>query len=388
MSAPASALGVEARTDRAAASKHGCSNAHAQTGCPTIFIYDGLRRPRGASGPNAGAVAGTITFPALACLPVKARQHQGDTGSGIRRRRHDVHQTSTVAWRRAYDAAPTRGPGTPGGRAGVPGVRAERAGVHVPDHVHAGRGLAVQGAAQHAAGCVQSQRAFSRQTRTPGFKLQQVSTAGAVSASPSGGATSLSCPSKGTPAIVVESESIAFSPDSKVIAEVEQGQGAPGTSKGFLRTYSVSKSGVVTPDECLTDIGGAPPGEGPLYSDAFSPAAEGGLLAVTSIVTNSVYVFSVTGAGKVYPLPGSPFATGKEPDAVTFSPTGSGFDLLATANRGDASVSMFTVGSSVVAPVAGSPFATGKGPLRSRSVQTVGCSRPPTPPPTRCRCSR
>lgn len=192
-----------------------------------------------------------------------------------------------------------------------------------------------------------------------GFALQQVSTAGAVSASPSGGATSLSCPSKGNPAVVVESESIAFSPDGKVIAEVEQGQGnKPPTPKGFLRTYSVSKSGAVTPDECLTDIGGAPPGEGPIYSDAFSPAAEGGLLAVTSTVTNSVYVFSVTGAGKVYPLPGSPFPTGKEPDAVTFSPAGSGFDLLATANRGDPSVSMFTVGSSVVAPVAGSPFAT------------------------------
>ena len=193
-----------------------------------------------------------------------------------------------------------------------------------------------------------------------GFTVQPVSTTGHVSA-PGTSENALTCPSKGNPAAHNTSDSIAISPDGKVIAEVEE----LGTRKGTLRTYSVSTSGSLTPKQCLTDIGNAPQGEipgGGIYSDAFSPAAEGGLLAVTDADENKLWVFTVTGAGKVHLLKGFPVYTGKVPRSVAFSPGGSSFDFLAIANAGENTVSMFTVGSGVVAPVPGSPFAIGTSP--------------------------
>ncbi len=182
-----------------------------------------------------------------------------------------------------------------------------------------------------------------------GFTVQTVSTSGSVSTTGTS-ENAFTCPSKGKPAERNTSDSIAISPDGKVIAEVEE----LGTHKGTLRTYLVSTSGSLTPKQCLTDIGNAPQGEipgGGIYSDAFSPASEGGLLAVTDADENKLWVFTVTGAGKVHPLKGFPVYTGKQPRSVAFSPDGSSFDFLAIANAAENSVSMFTVGSGVVAPV-------------------------------------
>jgi WD40 repeat protein len=181
-------------------------------------------------------------------------------------------------------------------------------------------------------------------------ELQSVSTGGAVSAptAPQGGGE---C----KPNRTVGSDSVAFSPNGAVLAEaVSTGFG----TKGVLHTYSVSGE-KLTADACLK-LGTE---EAPnAYSVAFSPASEGGLLAVTNTWANNVSVFTVTGKGKVHAIPGSPFATGKEPVSVAFSPGGAGFGLLATANSLDNTVSVFTVGSGTVAPVAGSPFAIGKQP--------------------------
>lgn len=180
-----------------------------------------------------------------------------------------------------------------------------------------------------------------------GVELQSVSTIGAVGA-PTGPQGSTACTSG-------ESNSVAFSPSGGVLAE------AVGTgffTKGELRTFTVS--GTTLTKAYCTKLGEeASP---TAYSVAFSPAAYGGLLAVTNSTANNVSVYSVTGAGKTTPLPGSPFTTGTSPGAVTFSPTGSAFDLLAVAN-GNGSVSMFTVGSGAVAPVPGSPFAVGTTPF-------------------------
>ncbi len=86
------------------------------------------------------------------------------------------------------------------------------------------------------------------------------------------------------------------------------------------------------------------------------------------------------------PVAGSPFATGDRPESVPFSASGG---LLATANEGANTVSVFSVGSGgALTAVAGSPFATGSARSRWRSARAGGCSRPPTSPPTRCRCSR
>ena len=86
------------------------------------------------------------------------------------------------------------------------------------------------------------------------------------------------------------------------------------------------------------------------------------MLAVTNEGSNTVSVYSVSGAGKTRPVSGSPFATGKNPDAVAFGSTRSGGEALATANWSDNSVSTFSVSGGVVAPAAGSPFTALAGP--------------------------
>jgi 6-phosphogluconolactonase (cycloisomerase 2 family) len=178
-----------------------------------------------------------------------------------------------------------------------------------------------------------------------GVDLQSVSAIGTVGAidGPQGSCTA------------GESNSVAFSPSGSVLAE------AVGTgfgTKGVLVTFAVAGT-TLTRDYCYTLGTEASSID---YAVAFSPAAYGGLLAVTNSSANNVSVFSVTSAGKLTPMPGSPFATGPYPGAVAFSPTGSAFDALAIANFGNNSVSMFTVGGGAVAPVPGSPFPVGAQP--------------------------
>jgi 6-phosphogluconolactonase len=93
-------------------------------------------------------------------------------------------------------------------------------------------------------------------------------------------------------------------------------------------------------------------------SVTFSP--DGGLLALANEVGNTVSVFSVASAGVLTPVPGSPFAVGSDPDSIAFSPSGG---LLAVANFTDNTVSVFSVApDGSLASVSGSPFATGSGP--------------------------
>ncbi len=98
------------------------------------------------------------------------------------------------------------------------------------------------------------------------------------------------------------------------------------------------------------------------YSVAFSPS--GDFLAVANGGADSVSVFSVDrGSGALTPVPGSPFATGRGPLSVAFSPSGS---LLAVVNSYALtdSVSVFAVNQGgALTPVAGSPFRTGNHPV-------------------------
>jgi DNA-binding beta-propeller fold protein YncE len=120
-------------------------------------------------------------------------------------------------------------------------------------------------------------------------------------------------------------------------------------------------------------------------SVAFSP--NGDLLATANNTSRTVSVFAVGGHGALTPVAGSPFRTESGPASVAFSPNG---DLLATANIAANTVSLFAVGAGgALTPVAGSPFLEPAAPrTRWRSVPVAGCSRSPTDPTTRCRCSR
>ena len=167
-------------------------------------------------------------------------------------------------------------------------------------------------------------------------------------------------------------------------------------------------------------------------SVAFSPG--GGLLATANLNASTVSVFAVGSGGALTPVAGSPFVTGNGPASVAFSPGGG---LLATANAGrQHGVGVRGRGGRRVDPGRGLAVrdrqrpgvgcvqsgwraardrqrkrqhgvgvrgrvrrgvdpgrglaVRGRGPpgARLRSVRVAGCSRPPTKPAARCRCSR
>jgi 6-phosphogluconolactonase len=71
---------------------------------------------------------------------------------------------------------------------------------------------------------------------------------------------------------------------------------------------------------------------------------------------------TVSAAGVLVPVPGSPFAVGTDPTAIAFNPSG---NLLAviTGDTGVGEVSTFSVSPmGAVSPVPGSPFPAGSGP--------------------------
>jgi WD40 repeat protein len=167
---------------------------------------------------------------------------------------------------------------------------------------------------------------------------------------------------KGLPINTGRIDSVAYSPNGALFAEVEEpGLGQP---TGTLRIYRAHGK-KLSKDSCRTlpyvtsfyHFGNNAPE--PYYAVAFGP---NGLLAVTNEGKSNVSVYSVTKAGKTHPVSGSPFATGKDPDAVAFGPTASGGEALATANWGANNVSAFTASGGVVAPAAGSPFVALAGP--------------------------
>ena len=153
-------------------------------------------------------------------------------------------------------------------------------------------------------------------------------------------------------------QSVAFSPGGALLATANYGDGV-----GTVSVFSVNQT-----SGALTQVPGSPFAgtvDRPT-SVAFSPG--GGLLATANrfgdLATGdgAVSVFSVDQtSGALIPVPGSPFATGIEPQSVAFSPGGT---LLATPNEYNDSVSVFSVDQTLGAltPVPGSPFATGLEP--------------------------
>ena len=93
-----------------------------------------------------------------------------------------------------------------------------------------------------------------------------------------------------------------------------------------------------------------------------------GLMAGLSVVGLLVGAASAVAAPPAFTqVAGSPFATGRNPVSVAFSPSGG---LLATANQHDNTVSVFSVGS-------GGGADRGRGlPVRDRQLPGVGGVQP------------
>jgi 6-phosphogluconolactonase len=153
--------------------------------------------------------------------------------------------------------------------------------------------------------------------------------------------------------------SVAFSPEvsGHVFAAV-----ANDVIPSTISVYSVDiTTGAFSP------VPGSPfpAGRNPI-AVAFSPEVSGHLFAAAvNYSDNSVSVYSVDMMTGVFsPVPGSPFLTGANPDAIAFSPEVSGNVFAAVTNFGDNTVSVYSVDTmtGVFSPVPGSPFATGRNP--------------------------
>jgi hypothetical protein len=120
-----------------------------------------------------------------------------------------------------------------------------------------------------------------------------------------------------------------------------------------VSVFSVSSAGALTP------VSGSPFATGAgADSVAFSPS--GGLLAIANYNGRTVSVFSVGSAGALTQVSGSPFMTGVTPQSVAFSPSGG---LLATANYIDNTVSVFSVGppsAAIGSPAGGGTYSMGQ----------------------------
>lgn len=167
--------------------------------------------------------------------------------------------------------------------------------------------------------------------------------------------------------------SLAFSPDGKLLA----------VANAVDNTVSVF---TVAADGTLTEVTGSPFAAGETPSSlAFSP--DGTLLTVANSgvndnaasSANTVSVFQVGVGDALTEVPGSPFATGNDPESLSFGPSG---NLLAVANSGDNSITMFTVGDdgTLTAAEPASPAGSGltqlaflpSGALAARSETTTG----------------
>ena len=160
-------------------------------------------------------------------------------------------------------------------------------------------------------------------------------------------------PVRGSPfATGFEPQGVAFSPGGGLLADADGGFGDGGS----VTVFAVGSGGQ------LTRSGSPLPGNQP-EGVAFSPS--GGLLAYTNPGSNggghTVSVYAVGPGDALSQVSGSPFATGTDPAALAFSPSGG---LLADANRKSNTVSVYAVGSGgLLSPISGSPFSTGNAPV-------------------------
>lgn len=146
-------------------------------------------------------------------------------------------------------------------------------------------------------------------------------------------------------------EALAFNPSGSRLA-------LANSVAGNVRLFSVSSAGT------LSQLSGSPIASGDASAVAFSST---GLLAFSIFGApptgpasggqpGLVDVDFLSPTGMLSPVSGSPFQTGARPDSVAFSPNG---QLLVTGNYFDGSASVFAASSSTVTPSATRPVITG-----------------------------
>jgi 6-phosphogluconolactonase (cycloisomerase 2 family) len=92
-------------------------------------------------------------------------------------------------------------------------------------------------------------------------------------------------------------------------------------------------------------------------------APKGGYVYVASHFNNSIWAYAIDGAsGGLRPLPGQPFAAGKNPRGLAIDKRGT---LLYCTNYGANSVSAYRINpiTGVLNEIPGSPYSTGDGPF-------------------------
>jgi 6-phosphogluconolactonase (cycloisomerase 2 family) len=135
-------------------------------------------------------------------------------------------------------------------------------------------------------------------------------------------------------------------------------------AEGSVSAYQVSGKGAV-----VTELAGSPfpAGSGPVAI----AAAEPGLLYVANSQSNNVSAYTLNpNTGVPTPLSGSPFPAGTTPSSIEVAPptypNGFGATLVIVTNARSNNVSVYSVsGAGGLTPVSGSPFAAGAAPSSS-----------------------
>jgi 6-phosphogluconolactonase (cycloisomerase 2 family) len=142
-------------------------------------------------------------------------------------------------------------------------------------------------------------------------------------------------------------------------------------AEGSISAYQVSGEGAA-----VTELGGSPfpAGSGPVGIAAADP----GLLYVANSESNNITGYTLNpNTGVPTLLPGSPFPAGTNPSSIEVTPPMylnplAGATLVIVTNRGSNNVSVYSIsGAGGLAPVPGSPFPAGTAPTSSAAGSSL-----------------
>jgi 6-phosphogluconolactonase (cycloisomerase 2 family) len=95
--------------------------------------------------------------------------------------------------------------------------------------------------------------------------------------------------------------------------------------------------------------------------------SHGKFVYVANMVAANISAYRIAQSGALTPVPGSPFATGREPYSIA---TNAANQCAYVANRFDKNISAYAIAvNGALTPIEGSPFPAGVGP------DSVACTR-------------